>query len=68
MTKEFEMKNFGRMQYFLRMEVYRSEDAILISQTKYAKDMLKNLIWLIINQPPLQVLMEFCCVEVMVLK
>jgi hypothetical protein len=43
MMNEFEMKDLGLcMQYFLGMEVFQSEDEILICQTKSAKYVLKK--------------------------
>ncbi|KAL6974688.1 Beta-galactosidase 8 [Sarracenia purpurea var. burkii] len=42
LAKEFEIKELGAMQYFLGMEVARSEKGILISQRKYTLDLLKE--------------------------
>lgn len=38
--KEFEMKNLGRLKYFLGIEVLRSEQGIFICQKKYVLDLL----------------------------
>src|SRR6187200_855126 len=37
---EFEMKNLGRLKYFLGIEVLRSKQGIFISQKKYVLDLL----------------------------
>lgn len=38
--KEFEIKDLGRLKYFLRIEVAHSNDGIFISQQKYIVDLL----------------------------
>lgn len=38
--QEFEMKDLGRLKYFLGIEVHRSQQAIFISQKKYILDLL----------------------------
>lgn len=40
MTKEFEMTDLGKLQYFLGLEVIQAKDGVFISQKKYAKDLL----------------------------
>lgn len=40
LSTEFEMKIFGRLKYFLGMEVARSRQSIFLSQRKYVLDLL----------------------------
>lgn len=40
LASEFELKDFGQMQYFLGTEVTRSRQGIVISQIKYVLDLL----------------------------
>lgn len=40
LTKEFEIKDLGQLQYFLGIEVVRSRQGIFISQRKYTLDLL----------------------------
>ncbi|KAL5706521.1 Beta-galactosidase 8 [Ranunculus cassubicifolius] len=42
LAKEFEIKDLGRLRYFLGIEVARSGDYIFISQRKYALDLLRD--------------------------
>ncbi|KAL5748152.1 hypothetical protein ACOSQ2_025449 [Xanthoceras sorbifolium] len=42
MKEEFEMTNLGLLHYFLGIEVKQTEEGIIISQQKYAKDLLKK--------------------------
>ncbi|KAL4032606.1 hypothetical protein IC575_005686 [Cucumis melo] len=42
MKKEFEMSDMGLIHYFLRIEVNQNEGEIVISQQKYAHDLLKK--------------------------
>ncbi|KAK3022402.1 hypothetical protein RJ639_047376 [Escallonia herrerae] len=42
LTKEFEIKDLGKLKYFLGMEVARSNKGISISQRKYTHDLLKE--------------------------
>jgi len=42
MEKEFEMTDLGMLQYFLGLEVKQVEDGILVSQRKYARDLLSR--------------------------
>ena len=42
MKKEFDMSDLGTMKYFLGIQVNQSNDGIFISQSKYAKDVLKK--------------------------
>jgi len=41
MMAELEMKDLGLMSYFLGLEVHQTQDEIFMSQSKYARDMLK---------------------------
>ena len=42
LTSEFEMKDLGLMHYFLALEIWQQFDEIIISQGKYALEMLKR--------------------------
>ena len=42
LTKEFEIKDFGRLRYFLGIEMVRSDKGIFISYRKYIFDLLKK--------------------------
>ncbi|XP_060667179.1 uncharacterized mitochondrial protein AtMg00810-like [Ziziphus jujuba] len=42
MQKQFEMSDLGIMHYFLGMEIMQKDTGILMSQSKYAKDLLKK--------------------------
>ncbi|XP_038889357.1 uncharacterized mitochondrial protein AtMg00810-like [Benincasa hispida] len=42
MVEEFEIKDLGKLRYFLRMEVVRSKEGILVSQRKYTLDLLRE--------------------------
>ena len=42
LTKEFEIKEMGKLKYFLGKEVARSKAGIFISQHKYVLDLLKE--------------------------
>jgi Reverse transcriptase (RNA-dependent DNA polymerase) len=43
LSQEFEMKNLGRLKYFLKIEIMRSKEGIFLSQRKYVFDFLKEL-------------------------
>jgi len=42
MQSEFEMNLVGELTYFLGLQVKQMEDTILISQSKYAKNIVKK--------------------------
>jgi len=42
MVREFDMKDLGKMKYFLGFEVLQGPDGIHISQRKYALEVLKR--------------------------
>lgn len=42
MTIEFGMMNLGLLHYFLALEIFQSDKRIIISQKKYALDLLKK--------------------------
>ena len=42
LSREFEMKNLGKLRYFLGMEVMRSKQGISVSQRKYVLELLKE--------------------------
>ena len=42
LTLEFEMKDLGLLHYFLGLEVWQRSNEIILSQGKYAIDILKR--------------------------
>jgi histone deacetylase 1/2 len=42
LEKDFALKDLGNLHYFLRIEVKRSNDGLVMSQTSYATDVLKR--------------------------
>ena len=42
LLKAFEIKDLGRLKYFLRIEVVHSKEGTFISQQKYVVDLLKE--------------------------
>ena len=42
LAKEFEIKDLGKLRYFLGMEVATSQGGIFVSQWKYTLDLLKE--------------------------
>ncbi|CAM8934574.1 unnamed protein product [Rhodiola kirilowii] len=42
MQKEFKMSMVGEMNYFLGLQVIQKDDGIFISQSKYAKNLIKK--------------------------
>ncbi|KAE8692810.1 Lysyl-tRNA synthetase 1 isoform 1 [Hibiscus syriacus] len=54
---EFELKDLGKLKYFLEMEVARSRTCISISQWKYVLDLLKDTG--ILGYRPVETPMEF---------
>jgi hypothetical protein len=45
MMKEFDMKDLGKMKYFLGIEVVQFDGGIFISQAKYVMEVLRRLEW-----------------------
>lgn len=43
LAQEFKIKDMGKLQYFLRIEVTRSKKGIFISKKKYIMDFLKEI-------------------------
>lgn len=43
MKKEFEMSMFGEIKFFVGLQVCQMEFGIFITQSKYIKEILKNL-------------------------
>eukprot|EP00253_Pinus_taeda_P031804 PITA_31804 len=41
LAREFEMKDMGLMHYFLHMEVWKGDGELLVSQGKYANEILR---------------------------
>ena len=42
MADELEIKDLGSLKYFLRMEIARSKEGILVNQRKYILDLLED--------------------------
>jgi histone deacetylase 1/2 len=42
LEKDFALNDLGNLHYFLRIEVKRSNDGLVMSQTRYATDVLKR--------------------------
>ena len=42
MMNEFEMSDFGKMHYFLGLEIVQSVDGIFVSQKKYVREILNR--------------------------
>jgi hypothetical protein len=42
MNQEFEMSMIGELNYFLGLQVKQTAKGIFISQSKYAKDLVKH--------------------------
>jgi hypothetical protein len=41
--QEFALKDLGKLNYFLGIEVVQEQDGIILTQEKYASDMLKRV-------------------------
>jgi len=50
MQGEFEMSLMGELTFFLGLQIKQTRDRIFLTQTKYALELLKNLICKIANQ------------------
>lgn len=44
LAQEFEIKDLGRLQYFMQIGVARSKRGIFISERKYILNLLKKLL------------------------
>ena len=42
LSLDFEMKDLGNLRYFLKIEIARNKNGILVSQIKYVLDLLKD--------------------------
>ncbi|VFQ77361.1 unnamed protein product [Cuscuta campestris] len=42
MHRDFKLKELGPLHYFLGIEVQRTQDSILLHQSKYARDLLRR--------------------------
>jgi len=45
LAAQFEMKDIGKLKYFIGIEVAYSKKGIFISQRKYVLDLLKETSW-----------------------
>ena len=43
LKRDFALKDFGELNYFLGIEVRKEEDGILLTQEKYAKEILTRV-------------------------
>ena len=50
MTKEFKIKELGRLKYFLGIEIAHSKQGMFIYQQKYVTDLLKEIGKLVCKQ------------------
>ena len=53
MPVEFEMSMIGELNHFLGLQIRQQESSIFISQSKYAKNLVKSLVWnlLVLSEP-----------------
>jgi hypothetical protein len=56
MKNEFEMTDLGLMRYFLGIEVHEPKNGIFISQSKYARKILKIFNMIISKVSPTHVI------------
>ena len=54
MQAEFKMSMIGELNQFLGLQIRQKESGIFISQSKYAKNLVKILVWnlLVLLEPP----------------
>jgi histone deacetylase 1/2 len=45
LSKEFALKDLGDLHYFLGIEVQKANNGLVLSQAKYAHDVLHELAW-----------------------
>ena len=57
LSTEFEVKNLGKLKYFLGMEVAQSKEGIAVSQMKYTHNLLSEVGML--RSKPTNVLIDF---------
>lgn len=43
LTKDFALKDLGELHFFLGIEVNKTDQGIVLTQEKYAKDVLKRV-------------------------
>lgn len=42
-SREFEMSTIGELNYFLGLQIKQLKDGTFVSQTRYAKDLIKTM-------------------------
>ena len=54
MQAKFKMSMIGELNQFLGLQIRQQESSIFISQSKYAKNLVKILVWnlLVLLEPP----------------
>jgi hypothetical protein len=45
MSREFEMSMIGELSFFLGLQIKQLKEGTFVCQSKYVKDILKNLAW-----------------------
>jgi hypothetical protein len=49
LSQEFALKDLGDLSYFLGIEVQKVDNGLVLSQSKYAHDILTRLVWNIVQ-------------------